>query len=262
MPERTEPIPQPSFTNSTYRAIAANSEFGLNIDQPLANQPDIQAFLHAPNQGPVPENLLYRLLILIESVLNEKVDKKLEGLCLGYTIFPLEDSSLSKTNSSPTTFYVSWGWHPLYVSLIGSSSIYSQSEEEADEPEKVKDDLTLLKGEDIDSIFIALNDFVQEELKNSVSDSSLFLENRLCSFLIGHFEPEINDQITMPTAEGEVLDGSISFDLDVFPNSPREELFSDPFEILNLHGRAGCGSCTRPGGKPGRKGRGGACDPC
>ena len=93
-----------SFNSSTYKKNVHNGPLVPSIGCPLSEQTHIQEFLNAPNTGPLPEILLYRLLTVAELYLQERFpEKKLGGLCIGYFL-----------ESDVNFYYVSWGWIPEY----------------------------------------------------------------------------------------------------------------------------------------------------
>lgn len=121
MPESTEAVPQPSFTSSTYRAIAENGPLIPTGDRPLSEQPNIQTFLNTTTEGPVSENLLYRLLTLAELYIEHQLpEKQLSGLCLGYFL---------KTDDTSKFYYVSWGAIPNEVIKVDEFSDFEGADE-------------------------------------------------------------------------------------------------------------------------------------
>ena len=101
---------QTSFTSSTYTTIFTNKPLAPISDLPLVDQPDIQSFLNASSDSPIPEVLLYRLLTFAEIYLEHKFpEKQLSGLCIGYIL---------QSGRQSEFYYVSWGWISAYDDWI------------------------------------------------------------------------------------------------------------------------------------------------
>lgn len=178
---------QPSFTSSTYQVIASDAPLTPNSDRPLSEQPDIQAFLYDSSAGPIPEIVLYRLLTVAELALKQKFpDKQLGGLCLGYTLEPI-DIELNDPDDSGNLFYVSWGAHSTYSELL-KPTIDTSELESSEEPESLQ-----LSSEEaaIDTEFSVLKDLIEAEIARSASKD--FLKNKQpYAFLFGHFNNNLH----------------------------------------------------------------------
>jgi len=197
MPESTDPVPQPSFTSSTYRAIAENGSLVPTSDRPLADQPEIQTFLGAVPEEPVSESLLYRLLTVVELYLEQSFpEKQLGGLCLGYSL---------KTDESSHIYYVSWGWIPDYeikldrirantngiVDLAEAFETQLHKKEEllrsnssSAENTQPDEDLQLNENVELEKI----TRLIEQEILNRLSHP-LPSGQRLRTFVITHFSP-------------------------------------------------------------------------
>lgn len=186
MPESVAPNAnqQPSFTSSTYQAIASNTQLTPTSDRPLADQSDIQAFLNAPS-GPVPEILLYRLLTVAELYLEQRFpEKQLSGLCVGYSLI---------SGNQAKFYYVSWGWIPAYSDWIEAEKtrIAEATAEELSAPhDTCSEDADILdqpvSDEDIE--FEKLAGLIEEELNREIKDT-LSPDQKIRAFLISHLSP-------------------------------------------------------------------------
>lgn len=184
MPEPTDPALQPSFTSSTYRAIAENCPLTINTNLALADHPSLQPFLNVSNEAPVPEVLLYRLLTIIELSLKQKFpDININGLCLGYTLKP------SDTNRADSfeVYYVSWGWKNIYFESVKVPEINVEDKNmemvSENEPDSEENNMKSPDSE-IDLEFENLRKLAELEMSRQAS-SHLIVNRNLCAFLFG-----------------------------------------------------------------------------
>ena len=173
----TTPLKRPSFNSSTYKVSAGNDSLIPSIDCPLSEQLDIQTFLKAPDLGPIPEVLLYRLLTVAELYLRQRFpDKRLSGLCIGYFLTSEDDVNLH---------YVGWGWMAEYETKLN-------------ELLNVKDSTGNLR-----SIFLT-DDSSSEEMDDSRQTSSSESESVELGKLAGWIEEELNQQATCSLELGQL----------------------------------------------------------
>lgn len=217
---------QPSFTSSTYRAIADKALLIPKGDRPLAEEPEIQAFLNAPDTGLIPEYVLYRLLTIVELTLKQKFpEKKLAGLCLGYTLKSRDNSS--KSDNISESFYVSWGWTKTYDDLL-KPMIQSDEIQEIEELDEGKKN----EQEAISNEFSALTDLIEVEISR-YAESRSTSKMQPCVFVFGHFDDDFYEMEESQTKK------SLRF-------MRTEEIAISIKKNHRVNGKTAC-NCTVPG---------------
>lgn len=157
--------------------------------------------------GPVPEVVLYRLLIAVEGAIRQELARdesanEIAGLRLGYEL-----GSGSKTEKA---YWVGWGYHPVYEELIETDAENFENSTDITETDIAVDflppDLTkklfhLIKGEMVRS-----------------TESSLLEGKALYPLLIGHvaqsavrFTPSLTALALTENASGSPLSADLAF---------------------------------------------------
>ncbi|MCA6605022.1 MAG: hypothetical protein IM533_11250 [Pseudanabaena sp. M007S1SP1A06QC] len=179
---------QTSFTSSTYTTIFTNKPLAPISDLPLVDQPDIQSFLNASSDSPIPEVLLYRLLTFAEIYLEQKFpEKQLSGLCIGYIL---------QSGRQSEFYYVSWGWISAYddwikaekdkigIKSTSSGERTSGLNEIPSNKLDTSEQSVLTENVELEK----LAELIEEELNRRIKDV-LIEDQHIKAFLLGHFSP-------------------------------------------------------------------------